>query len=140
MDFTIRQIIGVTIWWIEGSKSRKDKRWKNAVSYPVEVTNTNPEMIQLFLDFLRNDIGVQEERLKIQIQIHEDNDKEECEQFWSQITKIPRHRFNQTIVRPIGKKKGKTKGTCKIRYIDKDTYSRVVQLFENIKTGCSSVG
>jgi len=44
------EITGLTIWWAEGSKSRRDVRWKNAVSYPIEVTNTDGRIILVFLN------------------------------------------------------------------------------------------
>ncbi len=132
MHYTTRQIVGLILWWTEGTRSRRDKRWKNAVSYPIEITNTDPEIIRIFLDFLRNDIGIIEERLKLQLQIHEDNDLKKCEKYWSGITKIPRSRFNKTIIRPLGKKRGKTEGTCKIRYTDKKTYYKLLGFLKDI--------
>ena len=94
MKFHLRQIVGSILWWAEGTKSRKDKRWKKAVTYPVEITNTNPKIIQAFLNFLRKDIGIDVKKLKIQIQIHEDNDRIKCEIYWSEITNISLKRFN----------------------------------------------
>lgn len=114
--------IGISIWWSEGTKSRKDKRWKNARSYPVEVTNTNPQIISVFLLFLRRVVNVPETKLTMQVQIHEGDDKEYIEDYWSRITGIPREKFNKTIIRPKGNKIGKTLGTCKVRFADKPTY------------------
>lgn len=131
MKFTIRQIIGIILWWAEGTKSRKDKRWQNALMYHVDFTNTDPEMIKIFLKFLRYDIGIDEKRLKIQLQIHEGDDQKMLEKFWSEITEVPHDRFTKTIVRPIGNKIGKTRGTCKIRYCDKKTYLRLCEFLQH---------
>ena len=70
MEYSLRQVVGIIIWWTEGTKAYRDKRWKSWI-YPVDVTNTNPEIIQSFLDFLRKDIGITEMRLKLQLQIHD---------------------------------------------------------------------
>ena len=67
----------------------------------------------MFLDFLRNDIVIDESRLKLQLQIHENDDQEKIENYWSEVTKIPRNRFTKTIVRPKGNKPGKSRGTVK---------------------------
>ena len=116
MKHTLREVIGIIIWWTEGTKAYKDKRWKNTWVRNVDVTNTNPDIIRLFLDFLRKDIEVDESRLKLQLQIHEGDNREYMENYWSKITGIPRNRFTKTIVRPQGNKVGKSMGTCKIRY------------------------
>jgi len=84
------------------------------------------------LDFLRNDIVIDENKLKLQLQIHEGDNKKELESYWSKTTKIPKKRFNKTIIRPIGNKIGKSKGTCKIRYTSKQTYNKINNLLNNI--------
>ena len=132
MKYTLRQIIGIVLWWTEGTKSYRDKRWKNVWIYNIDVTNTNPEIIKIFLDFLRKDIGITEPRLKLQLQIHEGDDQKALETYWSDITKIPKERFTKTIVRPVGNKVGKSKGTCKVRYSDKNSYLKLPVLLNNI--------
>lgn len=132
MQHNLKQIIGIIIWWTEGTKAYRDKRWKNGWIYPVDVTNTNPEIIRIFLEFFRKDIGINESRLKLQLQIHEGDDKETLENYWSKITNIPRVRFTKTIIRPKGKKAGKTNGTCKIRYSDKNTYIKLSNLLKDV--------
>lgn len=128
MKLSRQQLIGITIWWSEGTKSRRDVRWKNAVTYPVEVTNTNPVLMKVFLNFLREDIGIDESKLRVQIQVHEGDDVEELEKYWSNICGVDRTFFNKTIVRPIGNKAGKSKGTCKVRFSDKSTYIKLQEL------------
>lgn len=128
----MRQVIGVILWWTEGTKARKNKRWKNTWDYTVDLTNINPEIIKFFLSFLRKDIGINESRLKLQLQIHEGDDQERMVTYWSRITEIPRERFTKTIVRSQGNKTGKTMGTCKIRYSDKQTYLKIHFLLQKI--------
>ncbi|MDP2598637.1 MAG: hypothetical protein Q8P49_02290 [Candidatus Liptonbacteria bacterium] len=132
MRYSVRQIVGSIIWWTEGTKAYKDKRWKNVWVSHVDVTNTNPEIIKSFLEFLRNDIGIEEQRLKLQLQIHEGDDRDDLESYWSKETKIPKGRFTKTIVRPKGNKHGKSKGTCKVRYSDKETYNKIKKLTQEI--------
>lgn len=130
MSLTSRQIVGSVLWWAEGTKPRRDYRWKNAMLYTVEFTNTNSEMVKIFLEFLRKDIGVVESRLRAQIQIHEGDDQEKLERFWSKATRISLSNFNKTIVRPTGHKVGKSSGTCKIRYSDKPTHLKIQSILD----------
>ncbi|MEK9172017.1 MAG: hypothetical protein AAB782_02180 [Patescibacteria group bacterium] len=132
MKFSLRQAVGIIIWWTEGTKAYRDMRWSNSWVYPVDVTNTNPDIIKSFLDFLRKDIGINEKRLKLQLQIHDGDNREVIESYWSKVTKIPRARFSKTIIRPKGNKIGKSMGTCKIRYSDKPTYLKLQSLLENV--------
>jgi len=125
MKYGKRQIIGLTIWWTEGTKAYRDKRWKNTWIRNVDVTNTNPEIIKLFLEFLRKDIGINEGRLKVQLQIHQGDDQKRIESYWSKITNVPLERFTKTIIRPTGNKVGKSMGTCKVRYADKFVYLKL---------------
>lgn len=127
-----RIIIGCAIWWTEGTKAYRDKRSVNRWIKNVDVTNTNPQIIQKFLEFLRNDIGIDEKRLKLQLQIHEGDNQENFEAFWSEITGISRDRFTKTIIRPQGNKVGKSKGTCKVRYSDTAAYEKIEKIAREV--------
>ncbi|MGI9027756.1 MAG: hypothetical protein ACR2FM_02845 [Candidatus Saccharimonadales bacterium] len=137
------EIIGLALWWAEGSKSRRDKRWKNAVSYPIEITNTDHRIIKIFLKYMIQEMKIDPRRFKLQLQIHEGDDQAQLEKYWSEVTNIPKKRFNKTIVRPLGNKSGKSKGTCKVRFSDKMVYNSLQQqlnlLLESIP-GCGAVG
>lgn len=124
------QTIAVIIWLCEGTKARKDKRWKNAYSYAIEVTNTDPVIIKIFVDFLRKNLRVPEEKLRGQVQIHKGDSRGEIESFWSKTTGIPVVQFNKTIIREKGNKPGKTKGTFKIRVYDKVIFEKLQSLLK----------
>lgn len=123
----------LVIWWTEGTKIRIDRRWKNTFNYSVEITNTDPEIITLFLKYLKERLSVQNEKIKLQLQIHQGDNQEEFEGFWEEKTGIPKKQFNKTIIRPIGNKIGKSKGTCKIRVYDKKLYLRLFDLLEELR-------
>lgn len=119
------RIIGVILWWAEGSKSRRDKRWAKAVSYPIEITNTNADIIRIFIRYIVEVVGIPKENLKVQIQIHENDSQEELEAYWRNVTGIKKKNFNKTIVRKVGNKPNKSKGTCKIRCYSKEFYGKI---------------
>lgn len=123
----------VNFWWTEGTKARIDKRWKNTFNYSVEVTNTDHEIIKMFLKYLRERLDVRNEKFRLQLQIHEGDNQKDLEKFWEVETSIPRSQFNKTIVRPIGNKVGKSKGTCKIRVYDKNLHLKMIDLLENLR-------
>ncbi len=65
------------------------------------------------------------------MQIHIGDNKTELEEFWSKASGIPISQFNKTIVRMIGNKSGKTKGTFKLRTYDKALFEKLGQLLES---------
>lgn len=127
-----RKIIALTIWWCEGTKPRRDYRWKNAYLYPIEVINTDPKIVKVFLDYLRDDLKVLNTKLHGQIQIHEGDNQDHIETFWSKTLNIPRKQFNKTIVRKKGNKPGKNKGTFKLRIYDKILYIKLKRELEAV--------
>lgn len=127
----LRKLIALIIWWCEGTKPRKDKRWKNSILTPIEITNSDPKIIKIFLDFLIKDLNYPIRKIKGQLQIHEGDNKEAYEVFWANITGIPLNQFNKTIIRNKGNKPNKNKGTFKIRLYDKILYTKLKLMLDD---------
>lgn len=127
------EAVGLTLWWTEGTKARVDKRWKNTLNYSVEITNTDHEVIVLFLKYLRERLGVQTGKIKLQLQIHQGDNQAVLEGFWEEVTGIPKSQFNKTIIRPEGNKVGKSRGTCKIRVYDKKLHLKLLSLLNELR-------
>ena len=91
------------LYWAEGSK--KD----------FGLSNTDPNLIKVYVDSLREIFHIPDDRFRISIRIYEDLNKEDCLQFWSKVVKIPKEKFISVNVLP-GKKKGKLAyGMCRVR-------------------------
>ncbi len=108
-----RRFIGLTdrektlflsaLYWGEGSK--KD----------FGLSNTDPNMIKVFVTILKQTLGVTDDRLSVSVRIFEDLDKDKCLSFWSKIVGIPKEKFVSINVLD-GKRKGKlVYGMCRIR-------------------------
>lgn len=93
------------IYWGEGSKKS------------FGLSNTDPKLIGVFVNVLREIFGITEDRFRVSIRIYEDLDKEKCLNFWSSIVRIPKEKFiNVDILK--GKKKGKLEhGMCRVRIL-----------------------
>jgi hypothetical protein len=105
------KIAGIMLYWGEGAKTNGS----------VGLANSNPEIIELFLLFLRKICGVHEARIKAGIHMYPDQDEEFLLGFWSGITAIPRERFYKSQL--LAGKKGTYKykslyGTATIFYCD----------------------
>ena len=121
---------GLVAYLCEGTKLRKDLRYKNTYHYAIEFTNSDPNLIKLFLDFLRQEIEIDENKLKCQLSIYDIQKINEIESFWSDLLKIPIKNFNKTyIFRPKNiKNKMLLRGTCKLRYHDKKSFLKLNEL------------
>lgn len=96
-------LVLVSLYWAEGSKQ------------DFGLSNTDPNLIAVYLQTLREVFGVKDSELRISIRIYEDLDKEKCLQFWSKIVNIPKEKFVNVNILP-GKKKGKLQyGMCRVR-------------------------
>lgn len=102
---TIRDLIliGTMLYWAEGAKR------------DFTFSNTDPEMIKIFVYILRIVFKIKNEQFHISLRIYEDLNKKQCLQYWSKITGVALN--SKTFVDVLrGSKKGKLKyGMCRIR-------------------------
>lgn len=109
------KIAGVMLYWAEGSKGSGDH-------CTVDFCNSEPEMIQLFLKFLREICRVDEKRLRVLLYCYANQDIRSIKRYWQKATKIPLKQFIKPYIRKdfLLEKSGKMKyGLVHIRYSDK---------------------
>lgn len=88
-------LIGAALYWGEGTL-RGGKH-----GFSVAFSNSNPDMIQVFMKFIRNILGVTENRIRVGAYIHPNINYLEAVRFWSKITKLPVSNFH--VVRQVSK-------------------------------------
>lgn len=106
------KLAGAMIYWGEGTKSGNS----------VVLSNSSPEMIAVFLKFLREVCGISEERLRVVLHYYQNQDEGKLIGYWSQIMKIPQRQFCKSFLHNIAGGSYKTKsqyGTISLRYSDK---------------------
>jgi transcriptional regulator with XRE-family HTH domain len=86
-------IAGAVAYWAEGTKS---KPWRR--SEAVRFVNSDPGMIRLFLWWLQA-AGVEPERLRYQVHIHETADIEAAERFWADVVGVPVGRLQRSTLK-----------------------------------------
>ena len=55
----------------------------------VSMANTNPLLLRLFIDWLRRNFDIEEDRLRARLYLHQGLDLEEATAYWSAATSIP---------------------------------------------------
>lgn len=122
------RVIGVTLYWGEGYKTEK--------SSGIDLANSDTVMVAVFMRFLREVCGVDENRLRVLLYCYANQDQETLIEFWSNLTKIPRKQFSRPYVRKDSKDALLDKmpyGMVHIRYADKKLLKTVIGWMDEIK-------
>jgi hypothetical protein len=90
-------IAGLVIYWGEGNKVSRGRCW---------IANTDPAMIKIFVQFLKNICQIEPSRIKAWVLLYPDLDEETCLNYWRQYANLTNITFNKSI---------KIKGSDKIK-------------------------
>lgn len=111
-------IAGLMLYWGEGDKAT----WSQ-----VRLANTDPELIKLFVYFLKSVCNIPEEKIGISILTYPDVDDNSNRQYWSDVTGISQERFIKSIlIQGRHKTRRLGHGVCSV-YIS-STYFKVKML------------
>jgi len=127
------KIAGVFLYWAEGAKLSG----KNACT--VDFANSNPEMIKVFIKFLRKICGVNEKKLRLYLYCFSNQDIEKIKNYWYKLTNIPKDQFTKPYIKQgvVAEKSGKMKyGLVHIRYNDKKL---LIQIERWVKEYCGKI-
>lgn len=125
------KVAGIMLYWGEGSNRKGDR------NSTVDFANSDPEMIKLFMKFLRTICGVDGEKLRGYLYCYSNQDVKRLEKYWSNLTGIPLDQFIKSYVREDfdPDKKGRTKyGTFHVRYSDKKLFLQIQNWIEEYIT------
>jgi transposase len=86
-------LMGVVLYWAEGSKDKAHARREQ-----VELINSDPDVIRLFLCWLRL-LEVGQERWRCRVSIHESADIEGAVRYWADVAGVPAESFSKTVVK-----------------------------------------
>ena len=95
--------------------------------------NSDPRIIAFFLGWLRTVLDIEESRLRIRLYLHEGLDMAAAEQFWSELTNIPRSQFTKpyrAAADPTIRKAKHTMGCPRVAYSCTDTHKRLMSLVD----------
>lgn len=84
------RLVGSALYWGEGGKTARIAR----------VSNADPLVIKVMMEFFRRVCEVPEEKFQGHIHIHSHLNAKKAEKYWSEISGIPLSRFYKTYVKP----------------------------------------
>ena len=107
------KIAGFMLYWGEGMKFG---------DHVIDLCNSDPLLIVIFLKFLRQIYGIDESRLRVLLYCYANQNTQDLIKYWTNITGIPKTQFTKPFIRQdyLEKKKNKMlHGLVHIRYCDK---------------------
>ena len=116
-------VAGIALYAGEGAKGRGS----------VQLPNSDPRIIVVFLAWLRRFFEVDESRLRVWLYLHENLDLETAIEYWSTLTGIPRSQFGKPCRAEPDESIRQAKhplGCPSIRYSCTSTQRRVMALVE----------
>ena len=124
IDVNNAKILTAIIYGCEGSKYPATNK--------LEMTNSDPELLKVFIKLLRKTFTLDETKFRIHLQIHDIQNYKKLKSFWSKLLEIPKERFiKPTITKARGGKHRKVYyGTCSLRYSDYRIQLKLIGIYE----------
>jgi len=121
------ELMGATLYWAEG--------YKTAKATGIDFANSDPDMAQLFLRFLRTRYVLDLSRLYCQIYYYTDQNIGAITAFWAQKLDMPQTAFRSPYAKQNPKPTAKKLpyGVVHIRYSDKKLLWDVLNLIKSCK-------
>lgn len=124
VDADMAKVLASVFYWCEGSKYPSS----NVLAF----SNSDPNLVVLFLSLLRKGFVVDESKFRVHLQLHTTHDLEEVSCYWSKLLGISRKQFYKpTVTEPTGRmKRSGYLGTCTLKYNDVRLLLQLVGLYE----------
>ena len=89
-------VIGVALYWAEGYKKSIVRNGREVTHHPVSLTNSDPNIVGIFLKFLREHCRVPNNKIKAGLRIFQHQNENELIRYWHKKTGIIQDNFNKT--------------------------------------------
>ncbi|MFC9684674.1 hypothetical protein [Streptomyces sp. NPDC056948] len=139
-DLTDREVFlaGVALYWAEGAKDKSYSRRERLL-----FINSDPNVISFFLRWL-DVLGVERERLRFRVSIHESANVQEAEEFWAGLAGVAPGTFQKATLKKHNPKTSRKNTSeayrgCLIVYVIKsaDLYRRMEGAWYGIVGGAA---
>ncbi|MDP1723037.1 MAG: helix-turn-helix domain-containing protein [Candidatus Gottesmanbacteria bacterium] len=121
----LSQLFCSLLYWCEGSKNQNSLKF----------TNSDPQLIKLFLKFLRAGYTLEEKKFRALMHLHQYHNETKQRLFWQKITGIPKAQFNRSYMKPnTGKNMHKNYPGClAITYYDSKVAKELTSLYNSFR-------
>lgn len=117
---------GILLYWGEGDRVLKNSR--------VRLGNSDPAMIKLFYQFLREALNIPEEKIKAWLLLYPDLIDAVQKKFWNVSTAIPLSQFNKSIyIRGRRANRRLSYGVCYLSVSSREIKEKILKWIELIQ-------
>lgn len=131
-------MLGVSLYWAEGYKRPIMQNGKIKTYHPVTLSNSDPELVKIYLGFLRKVCQVPEKRITGEIRVYEHHNEAYLLNFWNRATSIPLNQL-RTIKNGISISNQRVRpyntlpyGTIQIRVNSTELYHKIMGWIEGL--------
>ena len=89
-------LMGIIIYWTEGYKRAIIKNGREVSYHSVSLTNSDPDLIEIYLKFIREICKIPENKIKADLRIFQHQNENNLINYWAKITKIKKENFGKT--------------------------------------------
>ena len=116
-------IAGIVIYWGEGDRIPKN---------PIRVSNTDPRMLRIFVDFLKIICELPESKIKAHLILYPDLDETSCKEYWSSLIGVKKIFFNKTqVIQGRHKTKRSCYGICAVEVASRQFKEKMLVWINN---------
>lgn len=132
------KLIGIALYWAEGYKRPLVRNGKEVTYHPVALTNSDPNLVMIFLRFLREICLVKDEKIMADIRIYEHMNEENLLKFWRDITGLPKENVGKVYYGVSKSSMGKRPfnrlpyGTIQIRVSSTNLFHKIIGWIEGL--------
>lgn len=138
-------IAGATLYWGEGYKRLKIKNGRRLTDHPVSLSNSDPDLVHIFIDFLQVCFSVKKEKIIIDLHLYEHINRQAAINFWQEVTKLPQKNFKNIYYGVSISTQRRRKynrlpyGTAQVRVNSTPLYHKIMGLIDGIKSSAQKI-
>lgn len=117
------------LYWCEGGKSQTS----------VGFTNSDPLLIKTFIALFRKSFAVDEQKFRVLMHLHAYHNEKSQKNFWSDLTGIPKYKFQKTYLKANSRKRIREgyQGCISIKYYDAKVLKELKAIYNSF---CENIG
>ncbi len=132
-------LVGTILYWAEGYKRLKVRDGKERMGHPISFVNSDPEMVRVFMRFLRESMKISDPDIKVSMRLYKHIGEAEALKYWMNITKLSRKNFLKTTYLVSGASKGirpynrLPQGTVQVQVCNTEKFHHLLGWIEGVK-------
>ncbi|MDQ1299463.1 MAG: hypothetical protein QG636_131 [Patescibacteria group bacterium] len=133
------RLIGTSLYWAEGYKRAKFRNGKERTWHAISFVNSDPEMVTLFVSFLRKVMDIPAESIRLSMRLYPHINEAEAQRYWLKSTGLLKENFCKTTnlvssaskgIRPYNRLPW---GTLQVEVCNTPQFHRLMGWIEGVK-------